>query len=124
MVAVLTDDVPPRRRSTVGGERGLGVMILAGVIKAEPAFLEKEGVGRDCLLPRTERGVPVCLAALATRGGVAEVEESRMREFWRVQGHVEVGILERATKREGGMQCLLVGKGKKDMARDGNVVGE
>ena len=109
-MVLLTDDVLPRRRSTVGGERGLGGMILAGVIKAEPAFLEKEGLSCDCLLPRTERGVPVCLAALATQGGVAEVEESRMREFWRVRGHVERGILERAAIGEEVMQSLLVGE--------------
>ena len=71
-MSVLGNEEPPRRRWTVGGEGGLaGGEDLSGVIRGDPAFFEKFVSMEEGLLPRTEMGVPVVLAALGARGGVA-----------------------------------------------------
>ena len=71
-MSVSGDEAPPRRRWTVGGEGGLaGEGDLSGVIRVEPAFFEKVVAMEGGFLPRTEMGVPVFLAALRARGGVA-----------------------------------------------------
>ena len=109
MVLVLTNDVPPRRRWTAGGEIG-----LTGVIRAEPAFFKKGALWWDCLLPRTERAVPVCQADLETRGGVPEGNESQTQEFCQVcgRGREGEGILKRVAVEGsvGGVMCNLVGE--------------
>ena len=73
LVVIPTKDDLSRQRGTACGETG-----LLGVITEEPAFFEKGTLVLVCLLPRTERGVPVFLADLDTRegGGVSKASTS------------------------------------------------